>query len=70
MNFFQYNPKEYSNIKELKSIARLIRKIGREKILERIKAFKNNEYVPDDILSNILKTYSMINQFKSVSVSF
>ena len=59
--FKQYTPSKRGYINELKSIARLIRKIGREKILERIKAFKNNEYVPDDILSNILKTYSMMS---------
>lgn len=45
-------------IKEIKQIIRNLRQIGREKILERIKAFQNNEHVPDDILSNILKSCS------------
>lgn len=57
----QYSPSKRGYIKELKEIAKTIRNIGREKILERIKAFKNNEHVPDDILSNILKSYSMMN---------
>jgi hypothetical protein len=35
-----------------------LRNLGKEKILERIRAFKNNEYIPDDILSNILKSCS------------
>ena len=37
---------------------KFLRSVGREKILERIKAIQNNEHVPDDILSNILKSYS------------
>jgi hypothetical protein len=37
---------------------RYIRKLGKEKIVERINAYKNNEYMPDDILSSILASYS------------
>lgn len=37
---------------------RYIRQIGKEKILERISAFKNNEHMADDILSSILASYS------------
>jgi hypothetical protein len=35
-----------------------IREMGRNKILERVNAFKNNEHMPDDILSNIMSNYS------------
>ena len=35
-----------------------IREMGRNKILERVNAFKNNEHVPEDILSTILDNYS------------
>jgi hypothetical protein len=37
---------------------RYIRKLGQEKIVERIKAYKKNEYIPNDILSAILKSHS------------
>jgi hypothetical protein len=37
---------------------RYIRKLGKDKIVERINAYKNNEYMPDDILSSILASYS------------
>lgn len=42
----------------MRNIIKHLRNIGREKILERLKAVQNNEYVPDDILSNIMKNYS------------
>jgi hypothetical protein len=45
-------------IKEFKLLIEDIRKIGREKILERLDAMKNEEHVPTDILSTILKSWS------------
>jgi hypothetical protein len=51
-------------IKEIKQIIRNLRQIGREKILERIKAFQNNEHMPNDIISNILKSCSKKIIFK------
>ena len=35
-----------------------IREMGRNKILERVNAYKNNEHMPEDILSTILSNYS------------
>lgn len=35
-----------------------IREMGRNKILERVNALKNNEHMPEDILSSILSNYS------------
>lgn len=38
-------------------MVRYVRSVGRAKIMERISAFKNNEHMPDDILSTILTSY-------------
>jgi hypothetical protein len=37
---------------------RALRKIGRDRIMERLQAMQNNDTLPDDILTNILKAYS------------
>ena len=42
-------------------MAKYLRKVGRDKIMERIAAIENNEYVPTDILSQILEGFSNIN---------
>ena len=34
--------------------------MGKDQIEERITAFKNNEHMPDDILSSILASYSTL----------
>ena len=56
----------------MKSIVKHLREIGREKILERLKAIQNNEYVPDDILSNIMKNYSnsFLNDVHHINSNF
>lgn len=49
-------------------MSRFLRKLGKDKILERINAFQNNEYTPNDILSSILSGYSKLSiNFKSQS---
>jgi cholesterol 24(S)-hydroxylase len=55
--FFKLKPSNFNEIKTTKKMIRHVRKIGRDKITERINAFKNNEYMPNDILSAILNTY-------------
>ena len=45
-------------MKEFYNIVKYLRDTGRNKILERINAFKNNEHLPDDILTAILKSNS------------
>jgi hypothetical protein len=42
----------------MREVRRMIRKIGKDKIIDRISAYKNNEYMPNDILSSILSSYS------------
>lgn len=49
---------KFKQIRELKRLVRYIRKVGRDKVVERITAFKNNEHMPDDILSSILTSFS------------
>ena len=48
---------------------RYLRKIGKDKIMERITAFKNNEHIPDDILSAILKSNSKSYISKQYSIT-
>ena len=55
---FQYRPIKYREVRDFKRIARFVRKIGRDKIMERIKAMENNEHVPNDILTSILEGFS------------
>ena len=45
-----------------------LREIGQKKILERIDAFKNNEHLPDDILSAILKSNSNYKKSYHINV--
>ncbi len=45
-------------IKEFRILVENIRNVGREKILDRLEAMKNEEHVPTDILSTILKNWS------------
>jgi hypothetical protein len=51
-------PTKRDEIQEFKNMIRYLRKMGKEKIMERITAFKNNEHIPDDILSSILTSNS------------
>jgi hypothetical protein len=46
-------------IKDVKTFIKYIRDTGKDKILERLKALKNKEHVPSDILSSILNSWSM-----------
>ena len=45
-------------VKEFGHMVGHIRELGRNKIMERINAYKNKEHMPDDILSSILSDYS------------
>jgi hypothetical protein len=51
-------PSKQKEIKEFRHMIAYIRDLGRNKILERVNAFKNNEHMPDDILSSILSDMS------------
>ena len=41
--------------REVRSACESLRKLGREVINKRKKAMKNDDYIPDDILTNIIK---------------
>ena len=56
--FLKYQPSKRKELNEFRHKIRHLRKIGRNKIIERINAYKNNEPIPDDILSTILAGYS------------
>jgi hypothetical protein len=50
------------DIKEFKQLIEYIRNVGKEKILERLNAIKNEEHIPTDILSTILKSWSKLKE--------
>ena len=45
-------------IRDMKKMIRFLRTAGRDKLIERIHAIQNEEDLPDDILTNILKACS------------
>ena len=57
--YFKYKWSTRNDVKDLKYSIELIRRMGREKILERLKEFENNQYAQKDILSSILMSTSM-----------
>ena len=61
-------PSNQKEIKEFRQIIKYLRDMGRNKILERVNAFKNNEHMPDDILSSILSDMSngIQNNYKKI----
>lgn len=61
-------PTKQKEVKEFHNIVQNLREIGRNKILERINAFKNNEHLPDDILSAILKSNSNYKKLSYINV--
>jgi hypothetical protein len=58
--FFKHNPLNWLYIYRYRRIIRELRKIGRDQINLRIEAIKNNEYVPNDILTTILFNSSLL----------
>lgn len=56
--YLKYKPWKFREIRDFKMMVRYLRKLGKEKIVERITAFKKNEHMPDDILSAILTSFS------------
>nr|XP_056707270.1 cholesterol 24-hydroxylase-like [Euleptes europaea] len=53
--FFQYNPRNRKVVEETRKSARLLRRIGKECIEERLRAVRNGEETPSDILAKILE---------------
>ena len=62
MFVFKYMPSKQKEIKEFRHMIEYIRDLGRNKILERVNAYKNNEHMADDILSAILSDSSIGTQ--------
>ena len=57
----KYFPSNQKEVTEYRDMLSYLRNIGQKKIMERIEAFKNNEHIPNDILSAILKGNSNDN---------
>lgn len=58
VKLIKYRLTQTNKLKEFKHMIRILRETGRDRILERIKAFKNDEPLPNDILTSILTNYS------------
>ena len=57
--FGNINPLKLPAKYRLRKMIKFLREVGKEKILERIEMFKNQDpNLPDDILTNILKSNS------------
>ncbi|XP_039195643.1 cholesterol 24-hydroxylase isoform X2 [Crotalus tigris] len=54
--FFQYLPRNRKEVQEIRESVRLLRCTGKECITQRLKAIQNEEPVPLDILTQILKS--------------
>ncbi|XP_060118306.1 cholesterol 24-hydroxylase-like [Heteronotia binoei] len=54
--FFQYNPKNRKVVEEIRESVRLLRRTGKECIEERLRAVRNGEETPLDILNKILES--------------
>ena len=58
INLLKYKFGSSKLLKQVRTQMQLIRDTGKERILDRIKAIKNREHVPSDILSSILDNWS------------
>ena len=57
--YIRFRPSKQNDVRNFRKMMKYLRKVGRDRIVERIAAFKNNEHLPDDILSAILSSYSI-----------
>nr|QVK45600.1 cytochrome P450 [Brachionus paranguensis] len=55
--FLAYNPGEWKWLRSYKIIIRKLRDIGKKHIMKRLLYLQNDNYVPDDILTNLLKNH-------------
>ena len=55
--FLKYKPHKMGFIKKHKTEVRYLRETGRTQILKRLEMIKNNEELPNDILTSILKSH-------------
>jgi hypothetical protein len=59
--FIKYKPHKWPSIWRYRQVIRYLRRVGREQIVARINAIKNGDYLPNDILTSILKSHSNLN---------
>lgn len=57
--FMILKPHKWPFIWEYRKVVRYLRRVGREQITARINAIKNNENLPNDILTTILNSHSI-----------
>ena len=58
----KYLPSSKQDVNDFRQMLSYLRELGQKKIVERIDAYKNNEHIPNDILSAILKGNSNDNR--------
>ncbi len=62
----KFKPSSRKDIKDYRSFIDYLRNTGKEKILERLNALKNQDYVPSDILTTILHNWSIF--YRKISI--
>ena len=63
-------PNRFKEIRQFKQELQYIRKIGRDRILEKIESFKESDTPSTDILSSILQSASKNTSLKDIQVDF
>ncbi len=64
---FEYNPRNYFEVKKFRDSITKLRAYAKESILQHIKDMESDDFVTNDILSIIFKTASMrIDIFKEI----
>lgn len=54
----QFRPLKHSEVNEFRKMTRYLREMGKEKIVERIDTYSNEDNISNDILSSILASFS------------
>jgi hypothetical protein len=55
INIFKVNIAKFGKIRRIKEKINFLRETGRQKLMERIQMMQNQEELPNDILTNVLK---------------
>lgn len=51
-------------------MVKYLRNVGKDIMMERVNAFKNNEHLPNDILTIVLSSFSKFDRFKQSKMLF
>ena len=57
--YIQYKPNKWNFLSKHRQAIKFLRNTGREQILNRLEMIKNNQELPNDILTTILKSHGI-----------